>query len=229
IGGKLYGVETPERAGYDFKGWWVSTYEQRDKLTYKWNADTTFAENTTLFAEWEAKRTGGKLAAPEVSVENGVISWNGIVGVSSYTLEITGPSGYVPFNGTVGATSKTDAFDDAPVGDYVIKVRANATSAANNSETTVRSYRHKALSRVSLFQVVEPSSLLFNAVANAEKYLITIDCGDKEHNHTDYDNGNSTNYNFANCVMQKGGIKFTVSAVAEGYAPSVPNTRARRR
>ena len=224
IGGKLYGVETPERAGYDFKGWWVSTYEQRDKLTYKWNADTTFAENTTLFAEWEAKRTGGKLAAPEVSVENGVISWNGIVGVSSYTLEITGPSGYVPFNGTVGATSKTDAFDDAPVGDYVIKVRANATSAANNSETTVRSYRHKALSRVSLFQVVEPSSLLFNAVANAEKYLITIDCGDKEHNHTDYDNGNSTNYNFANCVMQKGGIKFTVSAVAEGYAPSVPNT-----
>ena len=34
IGGKLYGVPTPEREGYVFCGWYVSAYEDADKLTY---------------------------------------------------------------------------------------------------------------------------------------------------------------------------------------------------
>ena len=82
-------------------------------------------------------------------------------------------------------------------------------------------YKNKALARVSLFEVVEPSVLIFNKVENATKYLIDIECGDPLHAHNAFDNGNSNIYNFANCTMQYGGIKFTVTATADGYAPSV--------
>jgi hypothetical protein len=66
--------------------------------------------------------------------------------------------------------------------------------------------------------------LVYNAVANAEKYLITIDCGNDAHNHTLFDNGKSTNFNLANCSMQEGGIAITVTAVAGGYASTSSET-----
>ena len=58
-GGKLEGVPTPEKEGYTFGGWWISMYESADKLTYKYNADTVFTANTTLFAVWV--KTEGKI------------------------------------------------------------------------------------------------------------------------------------------------------------------------
>lgn len=59
---------------------------------------------------------------------------------------------------------------------------------------------------------------------NAEKYIVTVDCGDDGHVHENFDNGNSTTFNFANCKMQEGGIQFTVTAKAYGYADSVATT-----
>lgn len=63
--------------------------------------------------------------------------------------------------------------------------------------------------------------LFFNKVANATDYYLTIECGDERHSHTMLHNGNSNVYNFANCKMIDGGIKFVVTASAEGYASSV--------
>lgn len=63
--------------------------------------------------------------------------------------------------------------------------------------------------------------LFFNKVAKATDYYLTIECGDERHSHTMLHNGNSNVYNFANCKMIDGGIKFVVTASAEGYASSV--------
>ena len=50
---------------------------------------------------------------------------------------------------------------------------------------------------------------------NAEKYLITIDCGNEAHNHAAFDNGTSLYFNFSNCDMQPGGMVFTPDEVLE--------------
>lgn len=64
IGGKLYNVTTPQREGYDFGGWWVSPYNDPDKLSYACNADTVFEENLTLYAKWLPKIRGTSLPRP---------------------------------------------------------------------------------------------------------------------------------------------------------------------
>ncbi|MFQ7078497.1 MAG: hypothetical protein ACLRSW_11490, partial [Christensenellaceae bacterium] len=87
--------------------------------------------------------------------------------------------------------------------------------------TTVRYYKNKGLARVSFFTVVEPSALIFEGVEGAERYYISIDCGNKSHNHDRVSLGRSTTYNFANCAMQEGGIKFVITAEANGRVTSV--------
>ncbi len=62
--------------------------------------------------------------------------------------------------------------------------------------------------------------LVFRGVENAQKYLITVSCGNKDHKHEAFDNGLSCFYDFSTCEMQEGGIRFTVTAVADGYASS---------
>ncbi len=224
IGGKLYNVTTPTRDGYEFAGWWVSAYDDASKLTSLWTSDTVFDASTTLYAVWKSTTTSSKLSAPLARVDSTSVKWDGVLGANTYRLEVTGPDGFTAIDERLGATSRAIDFSNAPAGDYVIKVTAIASSSANNSETTVRYYNNKALAKVSNFSVVEPSTLIFNEVENAERYLITIECGDSEHDHTNFDNGNSTNFNFSNCAMKEGGIKFTVTAVADGYASSVSST-----
>jgi len=140
------------------------------------------------------------------------VSWTAKGTNNNYQVKITLPNGKedetVP--GSTGATTLAYDFASKDAGEYKIEVSLNG-------KTTTVYYKNKALARVSLFQVAEPSVLVFNAVENAEKYIITVDCGNKEHNHAEFDNGNSTNFNFANCEMQEGGITFTVRAMASGY------------
>lgn len=66
-----------------------------------------------------------------------------------------------------------------------------------------------------MFNVVAPSTLVFNPVDGAERYYITISCGDSLHQHTKLALGNSTYYNFSNCAMSEDGISFTVYAEAD--------------
>ena len=51
VAGKLYGVETPVREGYQFGGWWISDYESADRLTYRYSEDYKFASSTTVYAQ----------------------------------------------------------------------------------------------------------------------------------------------------------------------------------
>ena len=217
--GKLYNVPNVEREGYNFCGWWISDYEDAEKLTYKYTDDTVFTANTTLFAVWESKDLGSKAAAPSVEVVGNLIKWNAVKGGRGvYTLKVKGPDGFLAINEDVSKTSYVVDFDAAPAGDYVIEVTAHAYVPENNSETVVRAYRNKPVGRVSQFSVLDGRVLLFNRVEKAETYYITVDCGNEAHTHTMYNNGDSTYYNFANCEMQEGGIKFTVTAAARGYA-----------
>ncbi|MBQ9132315.1 MAG: InlB B-repeat-containing protein, partial [Clostridia bacterium] len=224
VGGKLvFDAEyaAPTREGYTFVGWFVSAYEDGSKLTYAATENMTLDANTTLFAVW-SDNSANKLQTPAVSVVGNTISWAAVEGANAYVVTITDDEGNVLFDQSVGTTTQNYDFASAPAGDYEVTVVAKGSGAAD-SDAAVRCYQNKGLGRVSKFEVIG-TTLVFNSVANAEKYLITIDCGNDQHNHTLFDNSNSTNFNFANCTMQPGGISFTVTAVAEGYASTVSET-----
>ena len=222
IGGRIYNVPTPTREGYTFSGWWISDYEDANKLSYCYD-DTSFDANTTLFALWESA-SSSKLATPTPRVEGDSVVWDPVTGVSTYEVEITGPNGNTLVSQRTGSTSVAARFSSAVAGEYRIRVRAVASNEANSSDTAVRYYNNKALARVSLFSVIEPSVLLFNAVEGAENYKISVVCGNSSHNHTDFDNGTSTYFSFANCEMAENGIAFTVTASATGRASSTSKT-----
>ncbi len=218
VGGKLYDVPTVTRAGYKFCGWWISMFEDGEKLTCQYTADTEFKANTTLFAVWESENLGSKLAAPYAEVTETGITWAGVEGVNIYRLKVTGPDG-VLVDTDVSATSYPYDFTTKPAGNYDVEVTAVAANEANSSETVKRSYINKAVGRVSQFSVIDGKILLFNRVENAEVYYVTVYCGSDAHEHVMYNNGDSTYYSFANCDMAKDGIKFTVTAAADGFAP----------
>ena len=224
VGGKLVfnsDYTVPTREGYTFVGWFISEYEDGSKLTYAATENTEINANTTLFAVW-SDNDATKLQTPAVSVVGNTISWAAVNGATSYAVTISDSEGNVLFDSSVGTTTQSYDFASEKPGDYQITVVAKGTSAAD-SDAAVRYYRNKGLDRVSKFEVIG-TTLVFNAVENAEKYLITIDCGNDQHNHTLFDNSKSTYYNFANCSMQAGGIAFTVTAVAEGYASTTSET-----
>ena len=221
VGGKLFGAPTLTREGYSFKGWWVSMSDDASKLSYLYEEGMSLDANTTLYALWESNDLGSKISAPLVNVSSGSISWNAVENARSYSVTITCPDGTVD-NPDASGTTINYTFNQ--VGEYVIKVVANAQSGEANNSETVRYYTNKMLGRVYQFEVIDGNMLVYNTVENAEKYLITIVCGNPAHNHTDLDNGTSKTYSFANCEMCEGGIKFVVKAVADGYATSVSKT-----
>lgn len=223
IGGKLYLPATPAaREGYRFVGWWVSMENDRERLSYRYEEPSSTAEgtlfnaDTTLFAVWQAE--DAEYATPAVSVSQQAISWES-VGSAAYLISVTAPDGTALYtNQRTTSTTFPITFDES--GAYRVEVTAVNAGGSAVSDPAVRYYVNHALARVSDLRVIEPSVLVFSGVENAQKYLITIDCGDKAHTHTAFDNGTSLYYNFSNCEMQPGGIRFTVEAVADGYASS---------
>lgn len=220
LGGKLFNLPSSEREGYAFKGWWLSMSGD-GRLSYEFKDGMSLDANTTLHALWQANDLGGKLADPLVSVESDKVSWGAVSGAREYLLQVKDSDGNCIVNTSVSATVEAVSFDSYPAGDYVVTVEAVASSGEANNSVAMRLYKNKAIARVSQFSVVEPAMLIFNAVDNAEKYLISVDCGDKNHSHVNFDNGLSTNFDFSDCMMQNGGIKFTVTASAQGFASSV--------
>ena len=206
--GKLYDLPTPQKADAEFLGWYVSAYQDAAKLTYKYT-DQTLAENVKLYAVFKSEK-------PVVSVSANKIEWAG-TGATSYTVTVTGANGATVYSSSGTATSVNFDFGAQPMGEYVVTVTAG--------EATAKAYyKNKALARVSRFTVLENSTIIFDGVENATGYYITVDCGNDAHTHTGYYLSTSKYFNFANCEMQKGGIKFTVQAVASGYMPSVSET-----
>lgn len=217
IGGKLYNAYLPTRDGYVFGGWWMSDYDDIDKLTTKYSTDTVFTENTVLFAVWHD--SGEKPL--ELKIDDKMISWEGTIG-AQYELSVKGPEGET--KETLQQTSKPFDFSQKEAGDYIVTL----TSTLGGNET--RYYRNKGLNRVSIFNVSPSNVLFFNGVSNAQKYRLTIVCGDKNHMHELLDLGTNTSYDFGNCPYGESGITFTVTAEAEGYlsSGSEPFTYVRR-
>ncbi len=213
ISGKLFNLPAPEKSGATFAGWWTSDLRDGEKLTAKYE-DQTIYENINLYAVWQGK-------ALELSVSASGANWASKGVNKSYKVKISDSNGTV-LNGngngeTTGETSYAFDFTKQAAGEYTVEVTVDG-------ETTTAYSRNKSLARVSIFSVAEPSVLIFNAVENAEKYIVTVECGDETHVHTDVDNGLSAFYDFKSCTMQKGGIKFTVTAVADGYLSSTSET-----
>lgn len=222
VGGKLYGVPEPKRQGYTFIGWFISDYEDAAKLTYAYTDDVVLKANTTLYAVW-ADDSSEKIQSPAVDVLENSIKWGAVDSATRYSIKITNAAGETLLEEELGATTKAFDFESQPAGDYVITVTALAANSANNSVETVRCFKNKALDRVSDCQVIN-GVIVFGAVKNAEKYIISVDCGNDQHVHNAFDNGSSTTFSIVNCAMQKGGIKITVTAQANGYASSVSET-----
>jgi len=207
VQGVAVGLPTPEKEGATFAGWYVSDYQNAEKLTYKYDGEV-LTEDTALFAVWESESLA-------VTVKGNTASWTALAAGTEYTVALTDAEGndlVTPYK----TTALTYDFDFAAMdaGDYIVKVTAG-------SKTGSAYVLNKALDRVSGFTVVEPAMLVFDGVKNAQKYVISVVCGNSEHNHTNYDNGISTSFNFVNCDMKKGGIEFVVTAMANGYATSV--------
>lgn len=221
VGGRLYGVPEPEREGYAFAGWWVSMYDDAERLSYRYDGDTVFSENTTLYALWRQGTEG--LSAPLASVEGDSVSWDAVSGAAAYHVRVTDRDNTAIIDTSVGTLSVSVPFSANPAGDYTVAVTA-MDAGSGKSDTTTRFYKNKALARVSSFTVVEPSSLVFEGVNGAERYYISVECGNAAHNHTRFFLGSSNHFNFSDCPMTEEGIRFTVTAEADGYAPSVSRT-----
>ncbi len=218
-GGQVIGLPVLERDDYDFRGWWFSISNNGSMLSHQYEDGMVLTEDTTLYALWQEKPVGDKLPAPMVSVKANSISWNVVTGARSYNVRILNAEGEAVFDSDVSATTVNVPFDDYTAGVYTVVVTAYATSGeANNSSITLY-YNHKVLPKVTGFKVFN-QTLVYGAVENAQKYYVTVDCGNPEHNHNNVDNGNSRIFGFANCAMPKEGIKFTVTATADGFAPS---------
>lgn len=210
VAGKLYNVAEPTREGYTFKGWWLSSYNDGDKLTAKLTDSTVFDADTTLYAVWAQ----GDETAPLLSVTQNGAEWEGVT--TSAKITIAGPDG-LKVTENVGTTAGNRyAYDFAKqaAGDYTVTLEAGG-------KTATAYYLNGALARVSDLRVVGNAVLMWNPVAGAEKYVVSVKCGNANHEHLEIDNGTSTNFNFVNCAMKEGGIEFTVKALASGKATSV--------
>lgn len=229
FGGKLFSLPAITREGYEFKGWWVSVKENGNELSYRYEAGMQMDANMTLYALWQGKEEGNKLSAPVVNVGTGSLSWDAVAGARSYTVTVIGPDGEVMINNEpTSATTFNVPFDSYEAGMLEIRVTALANTGEENNSEAVRYINNKALGKVSAFEVID-SVLIFNTVENAQKYLITVVCGNPDHNHTQFDNGTSRTFNFANCTMTEDGIRFIVTAQAEGYGESVSREFVYRR
>lgn len=228
-GGKLFGLPTVDREGYEFKGWWVSEKENREQLSYRYEAGMMLEANTTLYALWQSKDNGSKLPAPVVNVGVASLTWESVPGARSYAVTVIGPDGEALIsNEPTSATTFNVPFDSYGPGMYEIRVMALSNTGNENNSEAVRYINNKALGKVSAFEVID-SMLLFNTVENAQKYLISVVCGNPDHQHDLFDNGTSRTFNFANCTMTEEGIRFTVTAVADGFGSSVSKEFVYRR
>lgn len=205
INGIAYQLPTPVKEGAEFVGWWVSDYQSGEKLTYQYTGQK-LTEDTTLYAVFQ---TAG---VPNISVSADTITWNALGPTASYRVTIKKGDAVVEEK-NVGTNEFKYAFADQAAGEYTVTVSCDGKSATAY-------YKNKALSRVSNFRVVSGGVLIFDPVADAQSYQITVRCGNANHTHTEVNNGNSTNFVFANCDMPKDGIVFVVVAKAEGYLDS---------
>ena len=202
VGGKVYGLETlAEKDGKAFDGWYVSDFNSADKLTYKYNESIALNQNVNLYPVWKDGITG-------LSVTSEKVTWDSYATGAKYDIKVSS-------NVSVG-TQQTVSQTEFKISDYLKDAGEYAVTVSTDGVSKTAYYINKALARPTV-EIIDGTTVKYNAVANAEKYLVTVDCGNPDHRHTQFDNGTSTVYDISSCEMQKGGIKVYVEAKANGF------------
>ena len=207
--GILYNLPELTEAGKTFLGWWISDSNNAQKLTRQYSDSEKIQQNTSLYAVWASD-------IPAISVYEDRIEWND-VGASMYLVTVRNVGlDYEVVSSQTTATKLEVNFSVERAGEYEVTIVVDG-------KVSKAYYNHKTLAQVSLFEV-NGNDLVFNKVANATEYYITMKCGDVTHDHTAEALNGSSTYNFANCQIGKNGYEFTVTASASGYVSSVSET-----
>lgn len=193
--------------GKKFLGWWVSDYNDSNRLTYKYDESMELKQNTTLFAIYEDQ-------APKVSVNSSKISWNSLGLMKDYSINIKnldGDSNDPIFSKKISTVEQSFDFASLPAGDYLVEVTCgNYTGKAY--------FANKKLPVVNLY--VDDFKLSWNKAFDATNYTIEVDCGNEYYNVKPTSLGDVYEYDFEKIPMSANGIKFTLYAEAEGYIQS---------
>ncbi|HBK01410.1 MAG TPA: hypothetical protein DDY77_00055, partial [Clostridiales bacterium] len=201
--GVVYGLEPlADKDGNEFDGWYVSDFNDEAKLTYKYNGEV-LQQNVNLYPVWK-----GEIYA--VSVTEGKISWES--DGTSFDIKITDAD-------NVSETQRTTQayldYEFKKKGEYKVEI-----SKTGSDKVVTAYYNSKALARVSDITVLDGGMLIYNTVDNAERYVVTVECGDKNHKHLNVDNGKRAYFDISGCDMREGGIKIIIVAEAKDYASS---------
>ena len=207
--------ENPTREDYDFLGWYKDS-----AYTEMFNFDTPVTGDMTLYARWNAAEGDNQLGNTQIAVSASRVEWTSVFGARAYLVEIISSEGETVLTQQTSANVLNVDFDEFEPSVYTVKVTAIALTGEEDNSVQSVTYGHKTLEKASGFQVIDPTLLVFNQVKNAQKYFITVECGDPNHNHTNFDNGSNNFFSLDSCVMTADGIKVTVTAVAEGFASS---------
>lgn len=202
VGGKVYGLETlAEKDGKAFDGWYVSDFNSADKLTYKYNESIALNQNVNLYPVWKDGITG-------LSVTSEKVTWDSYATGAKYDIKVS--------SNVSAGTQQTVSQTEFKISDYLKVAGEYVVTVSTDGVSKTAYYINKALARPTV-EIIDGTTVKYNAVANAEKYLVTVDCGNPDHRHTQFDNGTSTVYDISSCEMQKGGIKVYVEAKANGF------------
>ncbi len=210
VGGKIYDAPVPEREGDVFVGWWVSHYNDANKLTYRYEENELKAD-TTFFAVWQSD-------APYVSMTDSGLVWSAEGAVNSYSVLFTAPDGTALYNAETGLTAYAFDFANATEGEYKASVTVG-------DKTTTAYFLNKALKKADIANFrVEGNTFLFNPVENATSYTLELVCATEGHDHSAVPLGSETHYDFSACELPADGFRFTVTASADGWLSSVSET-----
>lgn len=213
-GKKLASLPEYTQEGKEFLGWWTSDSRSPEKLTRQLTEGETLHEDTVLYAVFKDDEV------PALSVTADGFSWSSMGKNVSYEIYVTAPSGKRELlrSGTFAKTEYEYDFAALEAGEYKVEV-----VVANTQKTAVAYVTNKMLSRPSGLRV-DAFQFMFDPVAGAQKYLLSVNCASAGHNHKDYNLNLATSYDFSNCEMAQDGMTFTVTAVAEGYVSATSET-----
>lgn len=187
-----------------FVGWWTSDTLDPNQLTARFSAGTVLTEDICLYAVYNNRQPSLSAAGASWALSNKN---------NPYTATLTDPDQNTTTIKT-GTGSDSTAVTFGKGGLYILEVKEGTSSIGKAY------YVHNRLSRPSAL-TVSGNEFLFTAVDGATEYELIVQCGDGDHRVTLKD---TYSYDFSDCKMSAEGIKFTVTAKAEGYqsAASVP-------
>ena len=180
--GVVYGLESlADKDGKEFDGWYVSDFNDEAKLTYKYNGEA-LKQNVNLYPVWK-----GEINA--VSVTEGKISWES--DGTSFEVKITDADNV---SDTQRTTQAYLDYEFKKKGEYKVEI-----SKTGSDKVATAYYNNKVLARVSNITVLDGGMLSYNTVDNAEKYIVTVECGNKGHKHSGIDNGKRAYFDISGC------------------------------